>query len=84
MIERYSRPEMREIWSDEGRYRRWLEVELAATDELAERGVVPHDAAAEVVAIREILNPIAVQKTIRHEALEISQHILAIQRMGSI
>ena len=29
MIERYSRPEMSEIWSEEGKYRRWLEVELA-------------------------------------------------------
>ena len=41
MIARYTRAEMGRIWSDEGRFQRWLEVELAATDTLAERGVVP-------------------------------------------
>ncbi len=41
MIDRYSRPEMSAIWSEEGRYRRWLEVELAVCDELAERGIIP-------------------------------------------
>ncbi|MDH3685499.1 MAG: adenylosuccinate lyase [Myxococcales bacterium] len=45
MIERYSRPEMAAIWSDEGRLRRWLDVELAVCDVLAERGVIPAEAA---------------------------------------
>jgi adenylosuccinate lyase len=44
VIDRYSRPEMRAIWSDEGRYRRWLAVEIAVCEELAARGVVPADA----------------------------------------
>jgi adenylosuccinate lyase len=34
------------IWSEENRFRCWLEVELAATESLAELGVVPKDAAA--------------------------------------
>ena len=41
MIPRYTRPEMGAIWSDQRRYETWLEVELAATDALAEAGVVP-------------------------------------------
>jgi adenylosuccinate lyase len=45
MIARYTRPEMGAIWSDQGRFERWLEVELAATDTLAERGVVPKQTA---------------------------------------
>ena len=45
MIDRYSLPEMAAIWSDEGRYRRWLDVELAVVDVLAERGVVPAESA---------------------------------------
>ncbi|MGI8743736.1 MAG: adenylosuccinate lyase [Bryobacteraceae bacterium] len=45
MIERYTRPEMGQIWSDESRYRHWLEVELAATDALAGMGEVPVEAA---------------------------------------
>ncbi len=45
MIERYSRPEMQAIWSDQGKYRRWLDVELAVCDVLAERGAIPPDSA---------------------------------------
>ena len=50
MIPRYTRPEMGRIWSDENRFRTWLTVEVAATETLAEEGIVPRDAAR---AIRE-------------------------------
>ena len=50
MIERYSRPEMAAIWSDHGRFTRWLQVELAVCEVLAERGDIPREA---VAAIRE-------------------------------
>ena len=50
MIPRYTRPEMGRIWSDENRFRTWLAVEVAATETLAEAGIVPKDAAR---AIRE-------------------------------
>ncbi len=50
MIPRYTRPEMGRIWSDENRFRTWLAVEVAATETLAEAGLVPKDAAQ---AIRE-------------------------------
>ena len=49
MIERYSRPEMRALWTDEARYGFWLRVELAVCEVLAERGVIP---AASLEAIR--------------------------------
>ena len=45
MIARYTRPEMGRIWSDQNRFHQWLEVELAASDALAELGVVPQEAA---------------------------------------
>jgi adenylosuccinate lyase len=45
MIRRYTNPEMGAIWSDQRRYETWLEVELAATDAMAEAGIVPEDAA---------------------------------------
>ena len=48
MIPRYTRPEMGRIWSDENRFRQWLAVEIAATETLAEAGVVPLDAAREL------------------------------------
>jgi adenylosuccinate lyase len=50
VIPRYTRPEMARIWSDENRFRTWLAVEVAATETLAEAGLVPKDAAR---AIRE-------------------------------
>jgi adenylosuccinate lyase len=45
MITRYTRPEMGRIWSGENKFRAWLEVELAASETLAEMGEVPPDAA---------------------------------------
>jgi adenylosuccinate lyase len=44
MISRYTRPEMGRIWNDQNKFQQWLEVELAASEALAERGVVPADA----------------------------------------
>ena len=41
MIERYSREEMAGIWSDESRYRTWLEIELAVCEAWARRGEIP-------------------------------------------
>jgi adenylosuccinate lyase len=45
MISRYTRKEMGRIWSDQNKFQQWLEVELAASEALAERGVVPVEAA---------------------------------------
>ncbi len=45
MIARYMRPEMGRIWSEENKFRKWLEVELAATETLADSGVVPCEVA---------------------------------------
>ncbi|MGE0455565.1 MAG: adenylosuccinate lyase [Vicinamibacteria bacterium] len=50
MIPRYSRPEMGRIWSEDNKFRAWLAVEIAATEVLALRGVVPAEA---LRAIRE-------------------------------
>jgi len=45
VIPRYTRSEMARLWSDENRFAKWLEVELAATDTLAAAGIVPRAAA---------------------------------------
>lgn len=49
MIERYTRPDMGAIWSEQNKYQSWLSVELAASEALAELGLVPTEAA---VALR--------------------------------
>ncbi len=45
MIARYTRPEMGAIWSEQHKYECWLEVELAASEALADLGEVPREAA---------------------------------------
>ena len=50
MIERYTRPEMGAVWSEQRKLDTWLEVELAVVDALAEEGTVP---AQDAAAIRE-------------------------------
>ncbi|HBN94799.1 MAG TPA: adenylosuccinate lyase [Firmicutes bacterium] len=43
MIERYTRPEMQAIWTDENRFQAWLEVEVLSCEAWAELGVIPKD-----------------------------------------
>ncbi|WP_279082382.1 adenylosuccinate lyase [Lactobacillus apis] len=43
MLERYTRPEMGKIWSDENKYAAWLKVEIAATNAWCEAGEVPKE-----------------------------------------
>jgi adenylosuccinate lyase len=45
LIDRYTRPEMGRIWTEENKYRCWLRVESAASTVLAEDGVIPTSAA---------------------------------------
>lgn len=41
MIERYSRPRMKRVWSDENKYDKWLLVELAVCEAWTDEGVIP-------------------------------------------
>jgi adenylosuccinate lyase len=71
MIERYTRPEMGRIWTDEARYGAWLRVELAVCEAWARRGRIPGDALerirrrsrVDVARIREI------QRRVKHEMI---------------
>ncbi len=50
MIERYTRPEMAQIWSMENQYQAWLDVEIAVTEGWVKEGLVPE---ADLQAIKE-------------------------------
>lgn len=71
MIERYTLPEMGRIWSEENKYKKWLEVELASAEALAETGDVPAQAARSLRAhaafsvdrIQEI------ERTVKHDVI---------------
>ncbi len=71
MIPRYSRPEMSKIWSDENRFSTWLRIELAATDALCRRGVVPQ-AARDVLFEKsrfDVARIDAIEKEVGHDVI---------------
>ncbi|AMK12675.1 MAG: adenylosuccinate lyase [Pseudodesulfovibrio sp.] len=71
MLERYSRPEMRELWTLENKFRVWLEVELAVTRAWHEMGVVPADALAEIEAKAdfEVDRILEIEETTKHDVI---------------
>ena len=48
MIPRYSRPEMARIWSEENKFRKWLEVEVAVCQVLSDAGRIPPAAMSQI------------------------------------
>ncbi len=43
MIERYSRPQMKKIWSEDNKFNKWLQVEIAVCEAWAEIGAIPKE-----------------------------------------
>src|SRR6478735_3910762 len=71
MIPRYTNPEMGAIWSERRRYETWLDVELAATDAMAEAGLVPGDAARELraKAAFDVARIEAIEQVTQHDVI---------------
>jgi adenylosuccinate lyase len=71
MIPRYSRPEMARLWSDENRFATWLEVEIAATEVLVERGTVPSEAllAIKAKARFDVARIEEIEKEVQHDVI---------------
>ncbi len=71
MIERYSRPEMAALWTDEHKFATWLKVELAACEAMAAAGLIPRrdwaairrKASCDVARIRRI------EAEVRHDVI---------------
>ncbi|MGA2831546.1 MAG: adenylosuccinate lyase [Terracidiphilus sp.] len=71
MIERYTRLAMGRIWTEENKYRCWLEVESAASTVLAEDGVIPAEA-AEAIAEKAGFNVARIQEIeaeVKHDVI---------------
>ena len=82
MIERYTRPEMGRIWTEENKYRKWLEVELAAADALAEMGMVPEEAARllrqhATVSAESVAE---IEREVRHDVIAFTTAVAASMR----
>jgi adenylosuccinate lyase len=71
MIARYTRPEMGRIFSDENRFAQWLNVELAASEALAEIGQVPAQAAQALRAHAEfeVSRIHAIEHEVKHDVI---------------
>ncbi len=71
LIDRYSRPPMREIWTLESKYRRWLEVEILACEAWARLGGVPAEAVEEIRARADfdVDRVLAVEEEVRHDVI---------------
>lgn len=52
MIERYSRPQMKGVWSDKNKFDKWLDVEIAACEAWADVGVIPRAAVSKIKMAR--------------------------------
>jgi len=82
MIERYTRPEMGRIWTEENKYKQWLEVELAAADALAEMGMVPEEAARLLrqhakVSAQSVAE---IEREVRHDVIAFTTAVSASMR----
>jgi adenylosuccinate lyase len=77
VIDRYSRPEMRRIWSDENKFSIWLEIETLACEAMAELGQIPKADAAEIrkcakFSIPEILE---IEKRTNHDVIAFLENV---------
>jgi adenylosuccinate lyase len=71
LIERYTLPAMGRIWTEENKYKCWLEVESAASTVLAEDGVIPAEAAAAIAtkASFDVARIQAIEAEVKHDVI---------------
>lgn len=71
MIARYTRPEMGKIWSDENKFRTWLEVEIAACEAQAELGKIPPEALETIKrkANFDVERVLEIEETVKHDVI---------------
>jgi len=80
VISRYTRPDMGRIWSDENRFRTWLTVEVAATEVLANAGMVPK-AAAKAIRKRadfDLQRVHEIEAEVRHDVIAFTTAVAEI------
>ncbi len=71
MIPRYSRPEMASLWTDEAKFNKWLQIELASCEAWSELGLVPKEA-VEVLLKKSTFTVdrvLELEKTTKHDVI---------------
>jgi adenylosuccinate lyase len=71
MIQRYTRPEMGRIWSEENGFQKWLDVEILAAEGMARLGKVPKAAIARIrkKARFNVKRIRAIEREVKHEII---------------
>jgi adenylosuccinate lyase len=71
MIERYTRPEMGAIWTDDNRFQKWLDVEIAVCEVHAAMGTIPRDAVETIKkkAGFSVARIDEIERTTRHDVI---------------
>jgi adenylosuccinate lyase len=77
VIPRYSRPAMREIWTDERRFSIWLEVEILACEAMAEIGLIPAKDAEVIRAQARFSVPeiVEIEKRTNHDVIAFLENV---------
>lgn len=77
MIERYTRPEMGAIWTDENRYDTWLEVEILADEAWAELGEIPKEDAQKIRgnASFDVARILEIEAETRHDVVAFTRAV---------
>ncbi|MHA3225872.1 adenylosuccinate lyase [Globicatella sulfidifaciens] len=77
MIERYTRPEMKELWSEENRYKSWLEVEILADEAWAELGEIPKEDVQKIRAHAsfDIARILEIEKETKHDVVAFTRAV---------
>ena len=83
MIPRYARAEAADIWSPQTKYRIWFEIEAHAADAMAELGVIPKAAAAEIWArgkdaVFDSDRIDEIERTTKHDVIAFLTHVSEI------
>ncbi|HUU44498.1 MAG TPA: adenylosuccinate lyase [Acidobacteriota bacterium] len=71
MIERYTRPAMRDLWAEKTKFSVWLEVELFAAEKMAQMGLIPKGAPARMRrrARFDVRRIVKLEETTRHDVI---------------
>ena len=71
MIERYSRKELKIIWSDENRYKIWLEIELAAAEAMEKYKIIPKGVVKKVKSKAKInvARILKIEESVKHDII---------------
>ncbi|MGD0693752.1 MAG: adenylosuccinate lyase [Terriglobia bacterium] len=77
MIARYTRPELGRIWSDENKFRKWLDVEIATAEAEAEAGLIPKSAARGIrrKARFEVERILEIEKQVKHDVIAFTTNV---------